>query len=86
LYFVFGRWFTALLRRHPLTLDGLSDERFALARSAPPDACCACTHYLVFKEPETQPAVTASHAPPVQVRDPTDRSSLTGFRGTFSGY
>ena len=58
LYFVFGEQFVrlrslarALARRCSLTLDGL----FEIAhRCAPSNACCACTHYLVFKEPEAQ--------------------------------
>ena len=59
---------------HPLTLDGLSE----LARSdntehARSNACCACTHYLVFKEPE-------DGSPSPARRVPTDRtiSSVLG--------
>jgi hypothetical protein len=54
---------------HPLTLDGFSSET--------PKAFCqilACTHYLVFKEPEVGVAAL-SFRPPRRI--PTDR---TGFR------
>jgi hypothetical protein len=56
-YFVLvdGSSASALARfdeRHPLTLDGLFEITHYCI---PSNACCACTHYLVFKEPEAQP-------------------------------
>jgi hypothetical protein len=68
-----------LLRRHPLTLDGLSaSARFCILRcfgmasarhvrlrlTTRSDVCCACTHYLVFKEPEARPVLAVRSASP----------------------
>jgi hypothetical protein len=41
----------------------------------------ACTHYLVFKEPETRPAISR-----LLGRGPHRSAELAGFRGTFQGY
>src|SRR5438128_7222103 len=78
---------------HPLTLDGLQRNavrRFArLQRNAVRRFArkCACTHYLVFKEPDATPT------PPRWLSwvVPSDRTASTRrrrvrFRGTFQGY
>ena len=53
-----------MLRRCSLTLDGL----FEFARDcAPSNACCACTHYLVFKEPEWRRRMSRRQSPPIGI-------------------
>jgi hypothetical protein len=64
--------FNAMLRRCSLTLDGLFEFTHCCA---PSNACCACTHYLVFKEPEYRRRV--------RVAGPLRSASFAGFRGTF---
>ena len=51
---------------------------------APADACCACTHYLVFKEPATAPRLGAF--PPSVNDGPAKQLFRTTFRGTLRGY
>ena len=67
--------------RHPLTLDGLFEITHCCAL---PNACCACTHYLVFKEPTVAPRLGAF--PPSVNDGPAKQLSRTTFRGTLRGY
>jgi hypothetical protein len=56
--------FNAMLRRCSLTLDGLFEFTHCCA---PSNACCACTHYLVFKEPECRRRVSRRRSPPIGI-------------------
>jgi hypothetical protein len=69
----------------------MSDFAFALTRSGyvVTGFVCACTHYLVFKEPTIGASVTPrDHFTPGAQPGPMLRSAAlpTAFRGTFRGY
>ena len=65
---------------HPLTLDGLFEITHCCAL---PNACCACTHYLVFKEPATAPRLRRFRHNP---RRSPPAALSNNFRGTLRGY
>ena len=72
------------LRRMPSadTRRAVRPSRICCACSA--NACCACTHYLVFKEPATAPRLRAF--PPSVNDGPAKQLFRTTFRGTLRGY
>ena len=74
-----GRESAATLSSHPLTLDGLSTSVLTHVGGR-----LLCLHALSsFQRTGTPPVDARRHR---HVEDPTDRSSLTEFRGTFQGY
>src|SRR5215216_6527154 len=59
----------------------MSNSTHALRRYASLDACCACTHYLVFKEPDLLDFLTAAQ----HFRAWQRASPPTGRYGPFLG-